>query len=263
MEDIKVCYFMVDEINCWICIPEGKSNVTSVPQLMSNDTAVPRLMQKSDTLSVIYLPAGGEITQSLPDILKEIKSQNIEDCYNTFIIAGFESVNWESDFTPWPAPSPFNKSEAFGGNAKMTLNWILNRYQPELERHFKLKNQINYYILGHSLGGLFALWAVSVSDMFHGCASCSGSLWYDGFMDFIKTRHFKNESRIYLSLGKNEEKARNAKIASVGNVTRETAELLGNNPNITDFTLQWQEGGHFNDMILRIAQAILWIVKKH
>ena len=64
-------------------------------------------------------------------------------------------------------------------------------------------------IAGYSLAGLFALWAVFQTDVFDRAASVSGSLWYDGFTDYINSSVSPSGLRqIYLSLGDREKNAR-------------------------------------------------------
>ena len=55
-------------------------------------------------------------------------------------------------------------------------------------------------IAGYSLAGLFALWSVYQTDLFDWAASISGSLWFDGFLEFMKANTPKVKF-IYFSLG--------------------------------------------------------------
>ena len=110
-------------------------------------------------------------------------------------------------------------------------------------------------VAGYSLAGLFALWSVFQTDIFDQVASVSGSLWFDGFMDYMRSSAPPNGlRRIYLSLGDREKNARNQRMAAVEDCTRQAAELLRewNIPVIFEMNL----GGHFQDIPGRIARGI-------
>ena len=67
----------------------------------------------------------------------------------------------------------------------------------------------------------------NLERLFGRVASVSGSLWFDGFMDYMRSSVPPNGlRRIYLSLGDREKNARNQRMAAVEDCTRQTAELL-------------------------------------
>ena len=43
-----------------------------------------------------------------------------------------------------------------------------------------------YYIGGYSLAGLFSLWAAYQTDVFSGFAAASPSVWFPGFIEYMK-----------------------------------------------------------------------------
>ena len=64
-------------------------------------------------------------------------------------------------------------------------------------------------LAGVSLSGLFAVYAAHCTDAFDRICSISGSLWYDGFLDFMaRTPVSPAVQRAYLSVGKPREKRR-------------------------------------------------------
>ena len=90
-------------------------------------------------------------------------------------------ADWEIDFTPWPAPTlqggrPFADGSVLGG-APAFLRWVEGELLPALAAQFAL-NPAQNSILGYSLGGLFALWAVCRCSSFFQCAS-SATRWAD------------------------------------------------------------------------------------
>lgn len=150
--------------------------------------------------------------------------------------------------SPWKAPAVFG-NEGFGEGAAATLTEILSLCRDNTKR---------YYIGGYSLAGLFALWAAYQTDVFAGIAAASPSVWFPGFIEYMKTHSIRSR-RIYLSLGDREEKTRNLVMAEVGKCIREAEEWLQQNGIQT--TLEWNSGGHFRDSAFRTARAFAWIIK--
>ena len=113
--------------------------------------------------------------------------------------------DWNCALSPWKAPAVFG-NEGFGEGAAATLTEILSLCRDNTKR---------YYIGGYSLAGLFALWAAYQTDVFAGIAAASPSVWFPGFIEYMKTHSIRSR-RIYLSLGDREEKTRNPVMAEVG-----------------------------------------------
>lgn len=69
-------------------------------------------------------------------------------------------------------------------------------------------------------------------------------------------------SRVYMSLGKGEEKSRNQLMATVGDCTCKAdlilKEQLESEKNIM---LEWNEGGHFNEIPKRFEKAMLKLLQ--
>ena len=68
-------------------------------------------------------------------------------------------------------------------------------------------------------------------------------------------------ARVYLSLGRNEEKSRSPRLAAVGNATRAAHDLLSRDGTIAETTLVWHDGGHFSGVPDRMAAAMTWLVR--
>ena len=49
-------------------------------------------------------------------------------------------------------------------------------------------------------------------------------------------------------------------MAKVGDRTRRQAELLKDDPNVEKLYFEWNEGGHFDNPLKRIAKGISWII---
>lgn len=114
-----------------------------------------------------------------------------------------------------------------------------------------------YYIGGYSLAGLFSLWAAYQTDVFTGIAAVSPSVWFPGFIDYMREHEIKSKT-VYLSLGDKEEKTRNPVMAQVGNCIRSGYDWLKECG--IDCTLEWNSGNHFRDPDMRTAKAFAWIL---
>ena len=153
--------------------------------------------------------------------------------------------DWNNDLSPWEAPAVFGK-ENFGRGASETLGVLLELCGDKSR---------TYYIGGYSLAGLFSLWAAYQTDVFKGVAAASPSMWFPGFVEYMKKNEIKTDT-VYLSLGDREEKARNPIMATVGDRVREAHVLLKERG--VNCMLEWNEGNHFKDADIRTARAFSW-----
>ena len=92
--------------------------------------------------------------------------------------------DWNADLTPWPAERVFAKGGDFGGRADRYLRVLTEELLPFAE-HSLHAESLPRTLAGVSLSGLFAVYAAHRTDAFHRICSVSGSLWYDGFLDFM------------------------------------------------------------------------------
>ena len=160
-----------------------------------------------------------------------------------------EVDNWFIDLSPWRAPAVFGKEE-FGDGAADTLAEIIKLCEDRSK---------TYYIGGYSLAGLFALWAAYRTDRFKGVAAASPSIWFPGFVDYMKENEFLSNA-VYLSLGDKEEKTRNPIMATVGERIREAYQWFRQQG--VDCVLEWNEGNHFKDADIRTAKAFAWLLRE-
>ena len=173
-----------------------------------------------------------------------------------FYLLALKVEDWNHDLSPWQAPAAFG-NEVFGGGASETLQGVLDVIQ-EIEPNGMTSDR-QYYIGGYSLAGLFALWAGYQTEIFSGIAAASPSIWFPGFVDYMKSNSL-NSNRVYLSLGDREERTRNQMMATVGDCIRETETIITSTgiPCI----LEWNQGNHFKDPDIRTGKAFAWIMRK-
>lgn len=193
--------------------------------------------------TVLIQPTGEHELASLENEVREIEKRTSKE----FRFIATKVENWNDDLSPWKAPAVF-KTEDFCGGASKTLENIIALCAD--------KNR-KYYIGGYSLAGLFALWAACQTDIFSGVAAASPSVWFPGFIDYMKTYKMKSQN-VYLSLGDREEKTRNPVMAQIGNCIKEEYRcLLENGINCI---LEWNKGNHFKEADIRTAKAFAWIL---
>ena len=193
--------------------------------------------------TVLIQPTGEHEMASLENEVREIEKRTSKE----FRFIATKVENWNDDLSPWKAPAVF-KTEDFCGGASKTLENIIA---------FCADKNRKYYIGGYSLAGLFALWAACQTDIFSGVAAASPSVWFPGFIDYMKTYKMKSQN-VYLSLGDREEKTRNPVMAQIGNCIKEEYRcLLENGINCI---LEWNKGNHFKEADIRTAKAFAWIL---
>lgn len=200
---------------------------------------------KSSGSRIIYLI--GEETEKLLPLVEDLD----------IVLVSIEGIDWERDLTPWEAPGAFKGQPDFTGKAHDFLRLLQEKIIPEAEKELSGSGH-KRAIAGYSLGGLFALYAAVTSNIFSDAASMSGSLWYDGWIDFVERVNPDNKDlRFYVSLGDKEERSRNPRMARVGDWTRKTCELLEGKGHEVIFEMN--EGNHFFEIPERIAKGIRWI----
>ena len=162
-------------------------------------------------------------------------------------------VDWDRDLSPWPAQRAFRGGEDFSGGADVFLHTLLTQLIPAAEESLSPAWRA---VFGYSLAGLFSLWAMTKTDAFRRCASVSGSLWFDGFTAYLSAHPLLGQpTKIYLSLGDREEKAKNPRMQQVRIATEQAKTILRNQGVPCVFELN--PGGHFQDVLPRQRRAVL------
>lgn len=162
--------------------------------------------------------------------------------------------DWNRELSPWEAPPVFGR-EPFGDGAEETLSRLLSDVLPAFSEAYPLENR-RFLLAGYSLAGLFALWAAYQTDAFAGIAAVSPSVWFPGWTEYAETHPIRCPL-VYLSLGDQEAKTRNARLATVETAIREQYERL--KAADVNCTLEFNPGNHFTDCGRRVDKGVAWL----
>lgn len=114
-------------------------------------------------------------------------------------VARLPVANWNDALTPWSAPALRPGEKDFGGRADETLAALALALGAADEP---------CAICGYSLGGLFSLYVFAREPRLAACACLSGSVWYEGWVDWLRENAPDCAGRYaYLSVGKKEKRA--------------------------------------------------------
>ena len=144
------------------------------------------------------------------------------------------------------------------GEAEETLAYIEYVLLPCIRRAY---GDMPCVLAGYSLGGLFALWAAYRTESFDGICAVSPSLWVRGWDAYAEGRVACADA-VYLSLGDKEERARNVRMAAVGDCVRCQASRLTRQLAEGKTVFEWNRGGHFDDEPGRMARGLAWTAER-
>ena len=202
--------------------------------------------QSSNKICYMILPEG--IKGDLYDGLKALSEKH------GISIAIIEEVNWNDDLTPWPATGVFKKAKPFGGRAAWFLNKLTDEIIPKTEKELGIEDA-ERTLLGVSLSGLFAVWAAFNTDAFTNIISISGSLWYDGFTEWMKEQTPSPQLiRVCMLLGEKEKNAKEKRMATVEERTLAAANIMKAKSQAA-VSFELVEGTHFSPIMPRLERT--------
>ena len=208
----------------------------------------------ADSNKVCYLILPQGVTHDLEEGLCAISESH------SMSMVLIDQVNWNDNLTPWPAPGVFKKAKPFGGKAPQFLETLTRQIIPEAETRLRIQNA-ERTLLGVSLSGLFALWSGFNTDHFANIVSISGSLWYDGFTDWMKTQSLSpNVEKVCLLLGNREKYSKEKRMATVEEQTIAATHILSEKC-LGNVTFELVEGTHFSPIMPRMERA--WTIVFH
>lgn len=210
---------------------------------------------------VLYVHDGKQFVSTFQELLPTLE----ESCLNNLpIIVALQSLNRLNEYTPWPKEALDPKFPPFGGLGDDYLTHLTQEIKPYIDANYStLSDPANTGILGFSLGGLISIYAAYTKKEFGIIGSISGSFWYDGWVEYLKSQELTNPNlKIYLSSGRNEglnkdnlrQKAAEATIAT----QQALSKVTGHEINVV-----WDDGGHHDLRLKRHAAALEWINKQY
>jgi len=210
---------------------------------------------------LFIMPVAGEVSDLIEGQHMRLDPIIESGELSSHVLVTFETKDWNDDLSPWPAPALGRKQKKFGGYSAKTLHWIQDVLIPEVTARVPNVQNGQKGLIGYSMAGMFALWAMCQTNIFTVFASCSGSLWYEGFCDYIEKNTPLSVCSVYISLGEREEFSRNPWFSKVGSATRKIASLLKTSPMCKEVKLVWHPGGHWGTVGERLAAAQVWMKK--
>lgn len=204
--------------------------------------------EENESPLVVYNAVHGE-GESLWAVCEKTISQ-------PFSLAVINNIEWNREMSPWAIPPISVNDTPCSGGADEYLVKLTEKIMPAIIGEIPSKPS-KLILAGYSLAGLFALYAAYRTDMFAQIVSASGSLWYPGFVDYVKTHSMsKNVRSVYLSLGDRESHTRNKYLAVVEENTIEIEKYLSSHGINTIY--EQNPGNHYRDAELRVAKGIRW-----
>ena len=208
---------------------------------------LPVFKQNTNKVCYMILPEG--IKGDLCDGLKGLSEKH------GISVVLIEDVNWNDDLTPWPAAGVFKKAKPFGGKAAAFLDKLTHEIIPETERDLGIEDA-ERTLLGVSLSGLFAVWSAFNTDVFTNIISISGSLWYDGFVEWMKEQRPSPQlKKVCMLLGEKEKNAKEKRMATVEERSLAAADILKAKSKAA-VSFELVEGTHFSPIMPRLELAL-------
>lgn len=173
--------------------------------------------------------------------------------YATTIVV-ITDMDWQNVFSPWAAPGVPKGTAAFEGKSPEFLKLLQDKIIPQVEAKLGMSENVERSLVGVSMSGLFTLWQWMVCDTFTNIASLSGSFWYEGFLDWMKSLKIPAKNgKAYFLLGNQEAKSKVKEFDTVAANTAEIIQLLKAAGIDTEF--QSVPGNHYSDPIPRLNLA--------
>ncbi len=175
-----------------------------------------------------------------------------------FNLVSISNLRWDEELSPWPHEPIVSDSDHFTGEAGDYARILVEKIIPYAESITGAQSR--RIIAGYSMGGLFALYAPYVTDVFSCAVSASGSVWYPEFKEYVQAHDFiKAPDKIYLSLGDTESRTRNPFLKRTERCMEELFSHYRQSGIETIFELN--PGNHYKDAELRLAKGIAWALE--
>lgn len=181
------------------------------------------------------------------------------ECKSDFHLLIISNLFWNDDLTPWKADGIFFGDKGYKGLADIYLEYLIKTLIPKIKDEYGLAPKA-LVIGGYSLAGLFALYSSTKTDVFSGVFSCSGSLWYPGFIEYLKINNIsKNIKYIYLSLGDKEKNTRNQFLRETESCHKQCLKII-EEQNI-NYQFEYNKGNHFDKANQRTINGLINVLE--
>lgn len=164
-------------------------------------------------------------------------------------------LRWDEELSPWPHEPIVSKRDHFSGEADEYMRCMADKIIPYAEN--KLGQPHRRILAGYSMGGLFALYAPYLTNLFSSVVAASGSTWYPNFVQYVREHEFlKKPDAVYLSLGNLECRTKNQYLCRTEDCMKQLHEIYQGKDIRSVFEIN--PGNHFKDAAYRLAKGITW-----
>ncbi len=211
---------------------------------------------------VVYLQDGGYLFR---DCLSELEEMMITKELQGCIFVGIKPDNRNDEYSPWFAKAVTAGFSDFGGQGARYLAFLVKELKPYIDEKYRtMRNPENTAIAGASFGGLISMYAAYLyPEVFGRIASISGSFWYAGFIEFMRSAdivHFGR--RIYMDVGSLEGTRKDNEQRNMVAKNQEAYAILldkGFSQNHCQFvTHEGEDHGH-SFFLKRFPTALQWL----
>ena len=206
---------------------------------------------EKDNVPAVYV---NMFSESSRELLCECEKLGCEP----FHLVSITNLRWDEELSPWRHEPVVSKEDNFTGEADEYACCLTERIIPRVEELIAPTYRV---IAGYSMAGLFALYALHITDMFSRAVSVSGSLWYSGFVSYVREHDFlRRPDAVYLSLGDRESRTKNQFLSRTEDCAKELRSIyqcLG-----ISAVFELNPGNHFKDAPLRLAKGITWTLSR-
>lgn len=206
---------------------------------------------KSKEAPLIVIPS---FEDNASKIIENVKLLTDKD----FSLLTIYDFDWNNNLSPYKAPTIFKGTSDFKGEAKDFLEQVILKLINEVTIKENIR-PIYKGLVGYSMAGLFAVYALFKTDAFLKVGSVSGSLWYPNFVEFIKNNEVLHSiSTFYMSLGDKEKMTKNQTMRQVEDNSLIIFDRISS--IIPHSKFEFNKGNHFQDEALRFAKCIAYLL---
>lgn len=198
--------------------------------------------------ALVYILEPEPVTDKVASVAEEL----------SLTLVSISGMDWNRDLSPWKAEKVFKGEEDFSGGADDFMEKLEQVVFPAIE---EMAGPLpdHRMMAGISMSGLFALYMGTKKDSLEAIASISGSLWFDGFVDYLKAHPLSSGiKKIYLSLGDKEKRVRNPRMAKVEEDTLAVRDIIAKEGK--EVLYQANRGNHFVHGAERLEEAVRYLM---